>query len=55
MINILKEINDEILDNVNERFKSINLELSSIDAENKVTNIIPESINAKLNIRFNDI
>ena len=55
MVNILKEINDEIFDNGSEFFQSTNLELTSIDTGNKVTNIIPESINAKFNIRFNDI
>ncbi len=55
MVNILKEINDEIFDNGSEFFQSTNLELTSIDTGNKVTNIIPESVNAKFNIRFNDM
>lgn len=55
IVNILKEINDEIFDNGNKFFQSTNLELTSIDTGNKVANIIPETVNAKFNIRFNDM
>ncbi|MDP5110133.1 MAG: succinyl-diaminopimelate desuccinylase [Rickettsiaceae bacterium] len=54
MVSILKEINEEVFDNGNEFFQSTNLQLTSIDTGNQVTNIIPESVNAKFNIRFNN-
>lgn len=54
MVDILKEINDQVFDNGSEFFQRTNLELTSIDTGNHVTNIIPESINAKFNIRFNN-
>lgn len=54
MVSILKEINEEVFDNGNEFFQSTNLQLTSIDTGNRVTNIIPESVNAKFNIRFNN-
>lgn len=55
MVNILKEINEQVFDHGSEFFQSTNLQLTSIDTGNQVTNIIPESVNAKFNIRFNSI
>jgi succinyl-diaminopimelate desuccinylase len=54
MVDILREIKDKKFDDGNEFFQPTNLELTSIDACNPINNIIPESINAKFNIRFND-
>ena len=54
MVSILKEINEHVFDNGSEFFQKTNLELTSIDTGNHVTNIIPESVNAKFNIRFNN-
>lgn len=55
IVDILKEIKDKIFDNGNEFFQNSNLELTSIDTENYISNIIPESVTAKFNIRFNDL
>ncbi|NRB10162.1 MAG: succinyl-diaminopimelate desuccinylase [Rickettsiaceae bacterium] len=41
------------LDEGNEFFQSSNLEITSIDTGNIVTNIIPQSITIKFNIRYN--
>ena len=38
----------------NEYFDASNLELTSIDTGNLATNVIPSSISATLNIRYND-
>jgi succinyl-diaminopimelate desuccinylase len=54
MVDILKEIKDKKFDDGNEFFQATNLELTSIDVDNPVKNIIPESISAKFNIRFNN-
>ena len=35
-------------------FPPTNLEITSIDTENKITNLIPEKVTAKFNIRFNN-
>jgi len=55
LIDILKEIKDTKFDEGSEFFQSTNLELTSIDVGNKTSNIIPESVNARFNIRFNDL
>jgi succinyl-diaminopimelate desuccinylase len=58
-INIgVKIANDLInykLDNGNEFFDKSNLEITSIDTGNKITNVIPQNIYLKFNIRFNNI
>jgi len=53
MIKILGELDNLKLDDGNEFFQPSNLEITSIDVGNKVTNIIPEKAEARLNIRFN--
>lgn len=55
MANIISELINLKLDNGSEFFIPSNLEITSIDTGNAVTNIIPESINARFNIRFNDL
>ncbi|MBR1944636.1 MAG: succinyl-diaminopimelate desuccinylase [Alphaproteobacteria bacterium] len=42
------------LDNGNERFEKSIINITSIDTGNDTRNIVPPSIQAKLNIRFND-
>ena len=41
-------------DKGNAFFPPTNLEITSIDTENKITNLIPEKVTAKFNIRFNN-
>ena len=42
------------LDEGSERFPPSNLEFTSIDAGNEVTNIIPASVRLRFNVRYND-
>ncbi|MDP4709406.1 MAG: succinyl-diaminopimelate desuccinylase [Rickettsiaceae bacterium] len=51
---MLKDLSDKVFDNGTEYFQPSNLEITSIDTGNTVTNVIPESVTAKFNIRFND-
>ena len=54
LILILNELIKEPLDEGNEYFDASNLEITSIDAGNSASNVIPPEISAKLNIRYND-
>ena len=54
LILILNELIKEPLDEGNEYFDAANLEITSIDAGNSASNVIPPEISAKLNIRYND-
>ena len=54
LILILNELIKEPLDEGNEYFDASNLEITSIDAGNSASNVIPQEISAKLNIRYND-
>ncbi len=54
ILKILNELDEYYLDNGTEYFDPSNLEITSIDTGNNTSNVIPESICAKFNIRFND-
>ncbi|MDR3030761.1 MAG: succinyl-diaminopimelate desuccinylase [Holosporales bacterium] len=54
-IKLLSSLADCKLDYGNENFTPTNLEITSIDIENKVRNIIPPKASAKINVRFNDL
>ncbi len=45
---------DPPLDDGNERFPASNLELTTIDTGNPATNVIPGTVSATFNVRFND-
>lgn len=53
MIQLLKVLDDRVLDEGYENFQPSNLEITSIDVGNTTSNIIPELITASFNIRFN--
>lgn len=53
LIQILHELSNLKLDEVSEFFEPSNLEITSIDVGNNVTNIIPNAATAKFNIRYN--
>lgn len=53
MLKLLTVLNAVTLDTGYDHFQPSNLEITSVDVENDASNIIPESINAKFNIRFN--
>jgi len=55
LVKILSELIELKLDEGSEYFAPSNLEVSSIDVGNFVTNIIPEKASATFNIRFSDI
>ena len=54
LVKLLNELIKKPLDDGNEYFDASNLELTSIDTGNFATNVIPSSISASLNIRYND-
>jgi len=54
MVQILKKIKEVKLDNGTKNFQASNLEITKIDIDNHVDNIIPGSVNAVFNIRFNN-
>ena len=54
LVKIINELISQPLDEGNEYFDASNLELTSIDTGNFATNVIPSSITACLNIRYND-
>lgn len=53
-LKILNQLEEYKLDNGTKYFSPSNLEITSIDTGNPTSNVIPESILAKFNIRFND-
>lgn len=54
MAHILKELSDKEFDSESRYFQQTNLEITSVDTGNPTSNVIPESVSAKFNIRFND-
>lgn len=54
IIKLLDKISSHTFDNGNEFFPPTNLEVVSIDVNNKTLNLIPAVATAKLNIRFNN-
>ncbi|AHX04057.1 succinyl-diaminopimelate desuccinylase [Ehrlichia chaffeensis str. Heartland] len=55
MINILHKINNTVLDEGNEYFQPSNCEITSVDVGNTANNVIPGTVTAHLNIRYNNI
>ena len=55
LIRLLAEIQAHILDQGHPRFPASNLEVTTIDVGNPVTNVIPAKATARLNIRFNPL
>ena len=54
LISILKDLVEAQLDSGSEFFQKSNLEVTSIEGQNIVRNVIPALVNAKFNIRFNE-
>jgi succinyl-diaminopimelate desuccinylase len=54
LIAILHKLKNTRLDSGNEHFQASNLEITSIDVGNPVTNIIPAKAHATFNIRYNN-
>lgn len=55
LVNILQDLNNLLLDSGNEFFQSSQLMATSIDTNNSISTVIPATVSAKFNIRFNDI
>ncbi len=55
MIKIANDLESFNFDHGSDFFDKTNLEITSIDVGNKVSNIIPENIAMKFNVRFNDL
>ncbi len=55
LLDICKKLKEKKLDNGNKSFQPSNLEFTSINVDNKVTNVIPGSAKAQFNIRFNNL
>ncbi|RZI47222.1 succinyl-diaminopimelate desuccinylase [Rickettsiales endosymbiont of Peranema trichophorum] len=53
LTNVLHDLNEITLDRGNEDFEPSNLELTSIDVNNKAPNVIPGLASAHINVRFN--
>ena len=54
MAMILHALSSHHFDNGNDFFPATNLELTTIDTGNKADNVIPQSVQAQFNVRFND-
>jgi succinyl-diaminopimelate desuccinylase len=54
LIRVLDRFYDEPLDHGTAHFSPSNLEVTSIDVDNEVVNVIPAKAEARFNIRFND-
>lgn len=55
LVQILNNLVNHNFDQGSKFFQKSNLEITSIDVGNNVTNVIPQKITAKFNIRFNDL
>ena len=55
LIKILQNIMSKPLDDGNEHFLPSSLQISTIDVGNTASNVIPETVKATINIRFNNL
>lgn len=55
LLRMLDRLTSEPLDSGNDHFDPSNLEVTSVDVGNEVTNMIPRAARARFNIRFNNI
>ena len=55
LVKICKKLNEKRLDKGNKNFQPSNLEFTSINVDNKATNVIPATARAQFNVRFNTI
>lgn len=53
LVDLLKRLNDRMLDECYTGFQPSNLEVTTVDVGNPTTNLIPGEARARLNIRFN--
>ncbi len=55
LVKICKKLNENKLDKGNKNFQPSNLEFTSINVDNKATNVIPAMAKAQFNVRFNNL
>ena len=55
LVKICKKLNEYKLDKGNKNFQPSNLEITSINVENRATNVIPANATAQFNVRFNNL
>jgi len=55
LVKICKTLNAKKLDRGNKNFQPSNLEFTSINVDNKATNVIPATAKAQFNVRFNNL
>ena len=55
LVAVCKKLKEKKLDWGNKNFQPSNLEFTSINVDNKATNVIPASARAQFNIRFNNL
>ena len=55
LVKICKKLNEQKLDKGNKNFQPSNLEFTSINVDNKATNVIPATAKAQFNVRFNNL
>ena len=55
LIKICKKLNEQKLDKGNKNFQPSNLEFTSINVDNRATNVIPATAKAQFNVRFNNL
>jgi succinyl-diaminopimelate desuccinylase len=55
LVKVCKILNEQKLDKGNKNFQPSNLEITSINVDNKATNVIPASAKAQFNVRFNNL
>ena len=54
LLAMLSALTADMLDEGNVHFQPSNLEITSIDVGNQATNVIPATVRARFNVRFND-
>ena len=55
LVKICKTLNAKKLDRGNKNFQPSNLEFTSINVDNRATNVIPSTAKAQFNVRFNNL
>lgn len=55
LLEMLRRLDDHVLDEGTDHFQPSNFEITSVDVGNQATNVIPGSARAVFNIRFNDL
>ena len=55
LVEICKKLSEKKLDKGNKNFQPSNLEFTSINVDNKATNVIPATARAQFNVRFNNL